>query len=528
MTNQTKTIAKGVSVLGLTGIINKLIGVLYSIPLARILKPEGLGLFQTVYPTYNLFLTLSSAGLPVAVSRMVAHYLATDDEPNARRTFQAAMKLLFTIGLFFTLIMVVSNRMLTALVGVEEASKGFYTIAPCVLIVCVLSAFRGYIQGHQNMVPTAVSQMIEQIGKVIVSLPLAAIGMRTGMADGAAGALLGITLVEAAALAYMIILYYRHEKKKPAAAPAVPAAAAPVSQKRLARQLISISIPITVSACIIPLAQFVDSALMVNRMVASGLTRDAATSLYGIFSGMVIRLINIPTALALAISMSLVPAISAARAREDRKAIIQESGVGLRYASLIGLPCSIGMSLLAKPILAVFYTGTLTPERMQTAAELLQISSLTVFLFTMVQATSSILQGLHKQQIPMYTMIAGVGCKILLNYLLIGTPGINIHGGPVASIVCYSVAMIPNLYFCCKYAGMRFRWMEWIVRPGLAALGMGLAVYGLKLLLPESFLSTVLMILTGVSVYVLIACLDHALEKSDLQGILRPGRRHRR
>ena len=505
MTNQTKTIAKGVSVLGLTGIINKLIGVLYSIPLARILKPEGLGLFQTVYPTYNLFLTLSSAGLPVAVSRMVAHYLATGDEPNARRTFQAAMKLLFTIGLFFTLIMVVSNRMLTALVGVEEASKGFYTIAPCVLIVCVLSAFRGYIQGHQNMVPTAVSQMIEQIGKVIVSLPLAAIGMRTGMADGAAGALLGITLVEAAALAYMIILYYRHEKKKPAAAPAVPAAAAPVSQKRLARQLISISIPITVSACIIPLAQFVDSALMVNRMVASGLTRDAATSLYGIFSG-----------------------ISAARAREDRKAIIQESGVGLRYASLIGLPCSIGMSLLAKPILAVFYTGTLTPERMQTAAELLQISSLTVFLFTMVQATSSILQGLHKQQIPMYTMIAGVGCKILLNYLLIGTPGINIHGGPVASIVCYSVAMIPNLYFCCKYAGMRFRWMEWIVRPGLAALGMGLAVYGLKLLLPESFLSTVLMILTGVGVYVLIACLDHALEKSDLQGILRPGRRHRR
>ena len=389
MANQTKSIAKGISVLGLTGIICKFVGVLYSIPLARILGDKGLGLFQTVFPTYNLLLTLSSAGLPVAVSRMVAHFLAREDRPNAEKTFSVA------IGSFFSLMMILSNGLLVRLVGVEEASKGFYVIAPCVMIVCILSAFRGYIQGHQDMVPTAISQLIEQVGKVAVSLPLAAIGMKKSMAEGAAGALLGITVVEALALVYMMILVLiRGGRQQPLPAPAEGSKV--LSGSAITRQLVTISIPITISACIIPLAQFIDSALMVNRMVTSGLTRDAATSLYGIFSGMVIRLINIPTALALAISMSLVPAISSAKSIEDHASIVREADTGIRYAALIGFPCSIGMSLLAKPILAFFYSGTLTPERLQTAASLLEISSLTVLLFTVVQATSSILQGLHK------------------------------------------------------------------------------------------------------------------------------------
>ena len=526
MANQTKSIAKGISVLGLTGIICKFVGVLYSIPLARILGDKGLGLFQTVFPTYNLLLTLSSAGLPVAVSRMVAHFLAREDRPNAEKTFSVALKLLLAIGSFFSLMMILSNGLLVRLVGVEEASKGFYVIAPCVMIVCILSAFRGYIQGHQDMVPTAISQLIEQVGKVAVSLPLAAIGMKKSMAEGAAGALLGITVVEALALVYMMILVLiRRRRQQPLPAPAEGSKV--LSGSAITRQLVTISIPITISACIIPLAQFIDSALMVNRMVTSGLTRDAATSLYGIFSGMVIRLINIPTALALAISMSLVPAISSAKSIEDHASIVREADTGIRYAALIGFPCSIGMSLLAKPILAFFYSGTLTPERLQTAASLLEISSLTVLLFTVVQATSSILQGLHKQKIPMYTMISGVACKIVLNYTLIGTPGINIHGGPIASLVCYSVSMIPNLYFCCRYAGMKFNWSGWVLRPGLAAAAMGAVLFLLRRVLPEGKIVTILLIALGAGVYLVAAWLDHALSREDLRGLFHRKRKAR-
>ena len=524
MTQSAKSVARGISVLGITGIVCKLVGVLYSIPLARILGDKGLGLFQTVFPTYNLLLTLSSAGLPVAVSRMVAHCLARQDPRNARRVFRVALELLSSIGGLFTLLMLVSNGLLVRLVGVEEASAGFYTIAPCVALVCALSAFRGFIQGQQNMVPTAISQLIEQVGKVAVSLPLAAFGMRQSMALGAAYALLGITIVEALALAYMIVLYFIRRPRF-AALPQDPAAP-PLERNTLLRRLVMISIPITISACIIPLAQFIDSALMVNRMVSSGLDRDTATSLYGIFSGMVIRLINIPTALALAISMSLVPAISAAKAVEDHDAIRRESNTGIRYAFLIGFPCSVGMSLLAKEILGFFYLETLSAERLQTAAELLTFSAMTVVLFTVVQATSSILQGLHRQTLPMYTMITGVACKIVLNYVLIGTPGINIHGGPIASIVCYSVSMIPNLYFCCKHGNMSFNWSGWLLRPGAAALAMGLVVFLCKSLLPFSRLSTILEIVVGVAVYLGAAFLVKALTKEDLNALLR--RRKRR
>ncbi len=522
----SKSIVRGVSVLSITGIICKVVGVLYSIPLARVLGDTGLGLFQTVFPTYNLLLTLSSAGLPVAVSRMVSHFLAKGDPDNARRTFRTALILLVSIGVFFSFLMFISNGLLVQLVGVPEAAKGFRVIAPCVAIVCALSAFRGFIQGQQNMVPTAISQLIEQVGKVAISLPLAALGMRTSVAEGAAGALLGITCVELIALLYMVIRYVRTRRGFEQRYPRDPARAMALqSGKALSRRLMTIAIPITISACIIPLAQFIDSALMVKRIVHSGIDQDTATALYGIFSGMVIRLINIPTALALAISMSLVPAISAVKALEDRQGIRTQSSAGIRYAFLIGFPCAIGMSVLAKEILAFFYVETLAPDRLQTAAELLTFSALTVVLFTVVQATSSILQGLHKQVIPMYTMIAGVACKVVLNYTLIGTPGINIHGGPIASIVCYSVSMIPNLYYCCRYAEMPFDWKSWVLRPGLAAAAMGLVLLGLKSLLPLSRVFTVLEVLVGVCVFFAVAIADKALTKEDIFSML--GRRRR-
>ena len=519
MAKQTGSIARGVSVLGITGIVCKVIGVLYSIPLARILGDTGLGLFQTVYPTYNLFLTLSSAGLPVAVSRLVAHYLAKGDPQNAKRSFKFALLLLFCIGSAFSLIMLVSNHMLVRLVGVEEASHGFYAIAPCVAIVCVLSAFRGFVQGQQNMVPTAVSQVIEQVGKVALSLPLAAIGMRVDIATGASNALMGITMVEAIALSYMAIRYWLKRKDfssipQLSDEPAVPG-------RWLVPRLVAISVPITISACIIPLSSFIDSALMVNRMVSSGVEHETATALYGIFSGMVIRLINIPTALALAISMSLVPAISAVKAVENKSAIRSESDTGIRYAFVIGFPCSIGMSMLSENIIRFFYLETLSSERIIIASQLLSMSALTCVLFTVVQATSSILQGLHRQRIPMYTMIAGVVCKIVLNFVLIGTPGINIHGGPVASLVCYTVAMVPNLYFCCKYAGMRFNLSGWIIRPGIATLAMAAVVSFMRLVLPVNRILTIIEVIAGFGIYAVVALADRALTKDDLRMFVR-------
>ena len=317
----------------------------------------------------------------------------------------------------------------------------------------------------------------------------------------------------------MVILYFRRR----GTFDSIPQLAQepPVETRALARQLLVISIPITISACIVPLAQFVDSSMLVDRMMASGIAQENARPLYGLFSGLVIRLINVPTALALAVSMSLVPAISSAKALEDQRAIARQSDLGLRFAFLIGFPCSIGMSVLSKPILAFFYQETLSAEHLQISSELLSMSSLTVVLFTVVQATSSILQGLHKQRIPMYTLMAGVGCKILLNYVLVGIPEINIHGAPISSIVCYSVSMIPNLYYVVKYSRMKFNWMGWIVRPCAATAAMGVVVFALRELLPMNRFLTLAEIAVGVAVYVAVALAVKAVTPDDFRALRR-------
>ena len=520
MSEKTRSVAKSVSVLSIAGILCKLIGVLFSIPL-NMISSKVATIFYLVYPTYTLLLTISSAGLPVAVSRLVAGYLAKNDRRNAWNTFKCAVLTLFTIGLFFSLLMVLCNRMLVNMVGVEETSAGYYAIAPCVLIVCVLSAFRGLFQGQQNMVPTAVSQVMEQVGKVALSLPLAAIGLKRSVTAGAAGALLGITLSETIALAYMVIRFYA--RKKEFNRYPQDETQHETAGKTLLSRLVIISVPITISACIIPFSQFIDSAMMIKRMLSAGLVQADAEAYYGLFTSVVIRLINIPTALALAISMSLVPAISACKAREDLPGIQKETDTGMRYAFIIGFPCSVGMSVLAKQIVSFFYSNVkeFTPDKIQLASELLTFSAMTVVLFTVVQATSSILQGLRKQKIPMYTMIAGVAVKILLNYILIGTPGIHIHGGPYASIACYAIVMIINTYYVCKYTQKRFDLIGWVVRPGAAAAVMGITVWLLQRLLPLNRFCTIVEVAAGVAAYGTAAVLLKVISVSDIRNLLR-------
>lgn len=551
---KTKSIIGGMTVLGLAGVICKLVGVLFSIPLQWMIGTKGLAVYNSVFSTYNLLLTISSAGLPVAISRMVAASLARDNPKGAKQIYRTAMLLLTILGFIATLIILfLSGYLANDVVDIPTSQLGFRVIAPCVALVCMLSALRGFMQGQQNMTPTAISQLIEQVGKVAVALPLAYLGSVYGgkmdletaiaaaqaagaasheafmtsthaAAYGAAGALLGTTLAEAAALLYMVLLYFR---RKATFAQRPQLCKDPdESNRSIAKQLMAISIPITIGACIVPLSQFIDSAMLMDRLqiALAGLTADAksmAEDLYGLFTGTVIRIINIPTALALAVSMSLVPAISSARAVGNDEVVRSQSDLGLRFAFLIGFPCSVGMSLLAEPVMRFLYGGSMTEFELVTGGQLLTVSSLTIVLFTVVQATSSILQGLGKQKIPMYTLLAGVICKIALNYILVALPGLNIHGAPIASIVCYTVSLVPNLIFVMVYGKVRFNLMGWIVRPGLASAAMGVVVFGLKWLLPSGRFFTIIEVAAGVMVYVVAALAFRAITKADLRAFRR-------
>ena len=279
MSNTQKSIVSGMTVLSVVGLICKIVGALYRIPLAWLIGEEGLATYQLVFPTYNMLLTISSAGLPVAISRMVSFTLAKDDLRNARSIFHIALSLLAALGCIAMLLLMVMSPTLARRSGDLDTQPGFVAIAPALLLVCMMSALRSFMQGQQNMVPTAVSQLIEQVGKVFVALPLAYFGMRVSVAYAAAGVLLGTSIAEGAALLFMVVVY----RRKKAAFDALPQneEEKPMGVKPLMKRLMTLSIPITLGACIVPIASFIDSGLLLNRLVDAGIELSAAKGLYG-------------------------------------------------------------------------------------------------------------------------------------------------------------------------------------------------------------------------------------------------------
>lgn len=526
---QKTTLVGGVSILAVAGLICKVVGVLYRIPLAAYIGGEGLGLYSKVFQSYNLLLTISSAGIPVAISRMVSYYVTKDDPQNAKRIFRVALWALTALGFITTLLLALGSGSLARMAGAPEISMGYVAIAPSLLLVCAMSAFRGYMQGHRKMMPTAISQLIEQVGKLAVALPLAVIGMNRGGAPmGAAGMLVGTSIAEGVALIYMMIAYQRSHKEFEQAPQDEKARL--LGNGNIGRQLFFIAVPITLGACIVPLAGWIDSFMVTNLMEADGMEHAEAVIRYGLYSSVVLSLINVPTAIAMAMSTNLVPDISSGMARGDREYVTNESLTGLRIAAVVGFPCAVGMSLMAKPILYLLYSARYTTAQLNLAASILEVSAMTIGLFTFVQASSGILQGCGKQRIPMYTLAAGVACKVLLNYLLIGTPEINIHGAPIASLVCYTVSMVPNLYFVHKYTGCKMRVDDLLLRPLAATAVMGLTVGGLWRLGfgdgalqngLKTLLGTVLCVGLGVVVYALAAFKIKAIRMEDLPGKIR-------
>lgn len=518
MHQKRKGLLGGVAVLGVAGIIVKVLGMFFQVPLGNLIGLEGLGVYQRIYPYYNLLLTISAAGMPVAISRLVSESATLGLHREAKDIHRIALTLLAAVGTLLTVLLVLISGPLSGWIASPETRLGFIAIAPSILIVSVLSAYRGYLQGMQQMTPTAISQIIEQVVKVAVALPLAWLGNTYGgVSFAAAGALLGITISEGFALLFMVIMYHhRHKHFEAALAQDVNA---PTPYAILAKRIIRIALPITLGSMIVPLCDSIDSTMIPLRLIAIGYSAERAQEIYGSLSGVAIRLVNVPTALATAICISLVPVISEARTNKQTDTVHKTSNLGLRLASLISFPCALGMSMLAKPIIQLLYPS-FNAESISISAEILTLSAWSIIFFTHVQASTGILQGAGYHKVPVYSLLLGVVCKVTLNYFLVGKPSIGIIGAPIASIVCYAVSMAINEYWIIKKAGMRMDWTLIFVRPALSATGMGLAVWlAMRVFDMELRWNTLLVIAIGVCVYVVLAFACGAVKREDIKQI---------
>jgi stage V sporulation protein B len=531
MSKGQQNFVKGAAILGLAGLFVKVIGAIFRIPLTIIIGTEGMASYSVAYPIYAALVVLSTAGLPTAISRMVSERVSVGDFRGAHKVFQKAFKVLLLIGIISTVVMLALAGPVANGAKIPEARLSLMMIAPALLFVSLLSAYRGYFQGLQQMFPTALTQIVEQLIKLGAGLFFAWLWWTPEAPHlGAAGALLGVSLSEVVALLLIIILYNRKKgdiKQKRRMLPNTEFHA----KRSILMDLLVIALPIAVGGCIMPLVSTADTFIINNQMAGldySAFNPLSAKTNYSILTNIVNPLVNMPAVLSLALCMSLVPAISEARALKNQAMVSSRSAMGFKLGLLIGLPCAVGMFLLSEPIINLLYASdNITAVEIAVGGELLRILAIGVLFLTMLQTMTGILQGSGHQFVPLINLGIGAVVKVVLSIVLIRVPSLNINGAAIGTAACYGIAAVLNVIAVARLTKPDIRFFSGFMMPLLSTAAMGLVVYFMYGSLSPSLgntKATMFCILAAVLVYVTMLFFTGSLKKTDMEYIPGGGR----
>lgn len=463
----------GAAILAAGILIVKLIGMFYKIPLINIIGEAGAADFNNAYNIYAVLLTVSTAGLPVAVSKLVSEANALDRRNQVRRTFRLALVLFLALGLVSFLVMFFRADALAGMMNDSKAAAGIRALAPAVVCVGCLAALRGYSQGHSNMAPTSVSQIIEALCKLVVGLGLAFWLVKQGKDPdvAAAGAITGVTVGTVVALAYMVLDFLLSRGREDTRGTDRPDSAGSILVN-----ILKIAVPITLSSSMVGIVTVIDSSLVQGQLQSAlDLTEQASRTLYGNYSG-ALNIYNLPTSLMAAITASVIPAVSAALARRDRRGAARITGSALRITALLSFPMGVGLFVLGTPIIRLLFPKL----NVAVAGPLLSTLGIATPFVCMVLVCNSVLQAHGFINLPVIVMVLGGIVKIVNNYNLVGA--IGIAGAPVGNILCFGLALVLDLVVITRVIPNRPRLLPIFVKPAIASGIMGgaaWAVYGL-------------------------------------------------
>lgn len=462
-----KSIFGGALLLSAAGLAVKVIGMLYKLPLTSLLREEGMGYFNSAYTVYSFFLLLSTAGLPIAVSILVSAALSspTSGKGEALRILRVTLAIFSVVGLCVCLLLIFLADQFAALIGNPPAASSIAAIAPALFFVCIISALRGYFQGCGNMMPTALSQIVEAGGKLIFGILLARWAMMRyhDASEAASFAILGVTIGSAMALICMLPVWgkeaHRAQRLK---------SVKKESARSIAARLCKIALPVTLSSSVMSLASLLDLFLVLRRLTDAGYTEGVANRLYGSYSGLAVTLFNMPTVLITPIACSAVPLLSAAWASGKRHKAMSTASTALRCTTLIAMPAAVGLSVLSKPLLRILFDHTMADS----AAPLLSVLAPSILFVSLVNVSGALLQAMGKVRTPVFTMAAGAVVKLISAWFLLGEYGI--YGAPISTFLCYLVIALLNLAVLAKM-GVEMRFGNLFGIPMLAAALCGLA-----------------------------------------------------
>lgn len=551
---------KGTLILSAAALIVKVIGAIFKIPLMNILGGDGMGYFSTAYDLYMPVYVLSTAGLPVAIARVVAEFSSQKRFLDVKKTLRIANLTFFITGLLGFCAMFFGARFFVSTIDNPGAYLAVMAMAPTVFFVCLTSAYRGYYQGLQNMYPTAISQVVESVVKLVLGLGLSMWIYQAGMAGFAeTGKVFGnvasdpenarlITLQYAAAGAIvsvalgsffgMLSVFFHHKFKGDRITPEELAAPQEtISGKGIFRKVIRIAIPIALGSMVGQLTGIIDLWSVLNRLgfavdqnfgaiqamygdalPAGKLLSSIPNYLNGCYKGMAVTLYNLIPTFTVAMGVSALPTITVAWSTKNTDELRRGVESVLRVTLLFALPAGLGMSVLSRQILTLLYGGR--PEEVAIAAPLLTLLGLAVIFASACSPINSMLQAVGHADLPVKIMVVCASIKLATNYILVGIPEINIRGAAIGTLICYILIMTISLFFLFRITKIRPNYKTTFIRPALSALLCAGAAYGVCRLLETHFgntISTIGGMAVGGVVYLVALILLRAITEDDIR-----------
>lgn len=495
-----KSFVYGAIILGLASILCKLIGAVFRIPLTSLLKAEGIGIYQLVYPIFALCLVASSSGVPVAISKIISKEFANKNYKNIKNIFKNAKLIMLFLGFLFSILIVALCLPIAKIQGNSELYVCYLALSPSILLGAIISCYRGYFQGFEIMKFSAISQVIEQLFKLIFGLLFAYIFLKFGLIFGVLGVFVGIFISEFLSFLFLFISY----KAKKFNINFMENDGEIYTNKQALKIIFKEAVPITLTSIIIPITSVIDSLIIIKLLSLNGFGFDVATSLYGLDSGVVASLVNLPSVIAVSISASLMPSISSSFALKDEKDISFKSKLAIKIVWYFTLPCVILFFFLSKEICYFLY-GNLSSSyfnQLEVASIMLKLSSFSIVYIALNQILTTILQAINESYYSFYVLLTASIIKIILTIILVSSSTINVYGLIISDVVSYSFASILNLMKAKQKIKINFSFYEILFVPLFAIIIMTASIILFKIFLLNS-LSRLMILVCVVSSFVL-------------------------
>lgn len=559
--SQGQNLLRGATVLGASMIIVKLFGALFKIPLGNILDGDGMGYFSTSYSIFTMIYSFSTAGLPAAIAKMVAEQSVRGRARDIRKLHQLSVKLFLILGIAGTVLILLFSRLYVNLASNEGAWLSVIAIAPAVFFGCMTSAYRGYYEGMRNMSPTAVSQVVEVVVKLLVGLALALIAVRVGEAQYAAGgtvfgqacatqleanaviqqaasaaAILGVTISTMAGTLYLLWKYRREGDGL--SEEDLRYSPRPMRGRVLMVRLVTIAVPISIGSIVMNVAQAVDTVTIINclqfafdhfsdtmakifdgiispEMIAAG---SAANFIYGSYSGYALSIFNLVPSFCNIFGKSALPNVTACWSAGDREGTRINIESVIRMTSLIAIPASFGIFFMAEPILSLLYPAK--EAEVAVASQVLSWQGISLIFLGLTVPLFAVLQGLgHAGKPPKY-MLVGMFVKFVVNLVTICIPFINVNGAALGTGSCYAIILFLSLRGLRKVTGLQISFWKLTGKQLICGLACGLTAWGSYTLLSgvtSSHIITLVAIALAAVVYAVLLLLLRAISREDVE-----------